>query len=74
MPAPRAENRRRLAIADEDAPTPAIDRDAWRIHRPWHELALAAGTSTFDAAAAPDLFADDVNLERFLAAAHGQRA
>lgn len=71
--APGAEEPRKLVVAALHALTPAIDRNAWRQHRPWQELALEAGTAPFDAADAPNLFDDDADLERFLAAAHGQR-
>jgi hypothetical protein len=71
---PDAEEPRRVHVTDlRSAADPSrVDRMAWRQHRPWQEHALQQGTKPFRTAELPSLFDDDEDLDRFLAAAHGQ--
>jgi hypothetical protein len=69
---PGSEQPKRLDVHDligTDAS--AIDRLAWRDHRPWQEHALQQGAKPLKTEDLPNLFEDDEDLERFLAAAHG---
>jgi hypothetical protein len=68
-----ADEPRRLRVTQlTGAEVGDVDRTAWRDHRPWQEHTLAQGTKPLRAAELPRLFDDDDDLERFLAAAHGQ--
>jgi hypothetical protein len=49
----------------------AVDRLAWRDHRPWQEHALQQGAVPLLTDELPSLFDDDDDLDRFLAGAHG---
>jgi hypothetical protein len=70
---PGAEEPRRVRVTTLRAADPgSIDRTAWRQHRPWQEHALQQGTEPLRVDDLPGLFNDDEDLDRFLAAAHGQ--
>jgi hypothetical protein len=70
---PGAEEPKRLRVTTLRAAGPGrIDRTAWREHRPWQEQALQQGTEPLRTDELPSLFDDDEDLDRFLAAAHGQ--
>jgi hypothetical protein len=68
-----ADEPRRLRVTHlTGADVSDVDRTAWRDHKPWQEHTLVQGTTPLRAAELPRLFDDDNDLERFLAAAHGQ--
>lgn len=70
-----ADDPRRLRVAKlVGADSGHADRTAWREHRPWQEHTLAQGTNPLRTEGLPSLFDDDDDLDRFLAAAHGQPA
>ena len=70
---PGAEQPKRLRVESlNGADAAAIDRLAWRDHRPWQEHAIKQGARALRTEELPDLFEDDSDLERFLAGAHGQ--
>lgn len=67
-----SEQPRRLKVQSLHGSDPAaIDRLAWRDHRPWQEHALQQGAAPLRTEDLPSLFDDDEDLERFLAGAHG---
>lgn len=68
-----AEEPRRLRVTDLRGADPGrVDRTAWRKHRPWQEMVLQQGTEPLRTDDLANLFEDDDDLDRFLAAAHGQ--
>ena len=68
-----ADQPRRLRVTRlTGADAARVDRTVWREHRPWQEHTLSQGTEPLRAAEMAGLFDDDDDLERFLAAAHGQ--
>jgi hypothetical protein len=70
---PGSEEPKRLQVESlQGTDASVIDRLAWRDHRPWQEHALRQEAKPLWTEELPSLFEDDVDLERFLAGAHGQ--